>query len=264
MRGRAISRLMPRRRLDRDTAERMLDGAVAPADAPPGFEAVAELLRAAGAGPGDGPASAATGMDPRARRRSMLSPVPLGRRLSSIALAAAALTAMTGAAYAAGLPATATATASSVLDTLGIAAPRPAGHRARAAAHRAAVADVARATTAVDAAKGATVSTAARAGKHRSGARHGSSPTPAVGTHASKSGGGDPSSTSTTGRSHRTGSAKCARRHRRGDPVRAHHGWRRVSFRPSSHHRGGSGGWGGSWGRDGGSGWSGGHGSGGR
>jgi hypothetical protein len=127
--------VMGKVRLDRETADRMLAGMVDPADAPPGFEAVGELLEAArtaarrpalttvAARPAVDLGLAAKPTHVIQRRRSMLITTPK-LRLSALA-AAAALSGMTGAAYAAGLPAAASSTASAVLQRLGITAPGP-------------------------------------------------------------------------------------------------------------------------------------------
>ena len=173
-------------RLDDETADRMLAGRVDPADAPPGFEAVSELLEAARAG-ARGPALAAlaarhpvdlglaeTRTHITHRRRSMLLTTPK-LRLSALA-AAAALSGMTGAAYAAGLPAAASSTASAVLQRLGITRPAPNSHAKTppAGTHGSSVSTLAKTTTAVGAAKGAAISATASDGRSHAGGAGGS------------------------------------------------------------------------------------------
>jgi hypothetical protein len=113
-------------RLDDETADRMLAGAVDPADAPPGYAAVVELLETARAAAGMPVPAAST-----ARRPSDLGVVQAtsagravrhtrsGRRRISV-LAAVAFCAMTGGAYAAGATGTGSATVSAVLDRIGM------------------------------------------------------------------------------------------------------------------------------------------------
>ena len=165
--------VMGKVRLDDETADRMLAGRVDPADAPPGFEAVGKLLEAARAG-ARGPALAALPARRSVdlslaekpthvthRRRSMLLTTPK-LRLSALA-AAAALSGMTGAAYAAGLPAAASSTASAVLQRLGITNPAPNSHAHTppAGTHGSSVSTLAKTTTAAGAAKGAVISATA-------------------------------------------------------------------------------------------------------
>jgi hypothetical protein len=173
--------VMGKVRLDDETADRMLAGRVDPADAPPGFEAVGKLLEAARAG-ARGPALAALAARRSVdlslaekpthvthRRRSMLLTTPK-LRLSALA-AAAALSGMTGAAYAAGLPAAASSTASAVLQRLGITSPAPNSHAhtAPAGTHGSSVSTLAKTTTAAGAAKGAVISGTASDGRSHAG-----------------------------------------------------------------------------------------------
>ena len=130
MRGpRAVYLVMRRVRLDTDTADRMLAGEIRPADAPPGFEAVCGLLEAARvATPAADLVAAGRPAEPtRHRRQSMLWSISSRSRISVVA-AAAVLSGMTGAAYAAGLPGAASDTARSMLDSLGITVPGPNDH----------------------------------------------------------------------------------------------------------------------------------------
>jgi hypothetical protein len=122
--------------LDLRTADRMLAGEVDPADVPPGFEAVAEVLVAVHAAArrtvhATVLAPAVVDSRPAAGRtrgrRSMLATTPFKPRLSILA-AAVALSAMTGAACAAGLPGAASDRAAAVLHELGIGAPGSPAH----------------------------------------------------------------------------------------------------------------------------------------
>ncbi len=113
-------------RLDDETADRMLAGGVEPADAPPGYAAVAELLQTARSAAGVpvpaatpslppvdlGLAATATGTRAVRRPRS-------GRRRIPV-LAAVAFCAMTGGAYAAGVTGAGSSTVSAVLDHIGV------------------------------------------------------------------------------------------------------------------------------------------------
>jgi hypothetical protein len=166
-------------RLDQGTADRMLAGVVDPADVPPGFEAVAELLaavRAATRRPVNAGIGGPAVVDARRaggqirRRQPMFTTTPLRPRLAILA-AAMALSATTGAAFAAGLPADAAGPAAAVLHGLGIGAPAasmpaPAAHPAN---HGATVSATATTTTATGSAKGAVISGVARAGKTDAG-----------------------------------------------------------------------------------------------
>jgi hypothetical protein len=113
-------------RLDDETADRMLAGGVEPADAPPGYAAVAELLQTArfaagvpvpAATPSHHPVDlglAASAANTRAVRRPRS-----GRRRIPV-LAAVAFCAMTGGAYAAGVTGAGSSTVSAVLDRIGV------------------------------------------------------------------------------------------------------------------------------------------------
>jgi hypothetical protein len=165
-------------RLDMDTAERIMQGLVDPADAPPGFEAVVELLATAHAPHAAVPTTTIrAGRAPadRPRRRFMLAPAPFRSRLT-IAAATVALAAASTTAYAAGLPAAASTTAQGVLQSLGVTERAPAHPSSQpSGAHGAAVSAVAHATTATGAAKGAAVAAVASDGRSRAGTHHGTS-----------------------------------------------------------------------------------------
>jgi hypothetical protein len=170
-------------RLDDETADRMLAGRVDPADAPPGFEAVGKLLEAARTG-AKRPAVAAVVVRHRTdlrsigsptrtpqRRRSMLVTTPKLRL--SVFAAVAVLAAMTGAAYATGLPAAASSTASAVLQRLRITSPAANSHTG---------ATPAKTTRATRAAKAAVISaTASDASTHAGRTDAGASRKPTTG-----------------------------------------------------------------------------------
>jgi hypothetical protein len=159
-----------------DTADRILQGLVDPADAPPGYEAVVQLLAIA-----RGPNAALptttimAGRAPvdRPRRRFMLASPPFRSRLT-IAAATVALAAASTTAYAAGLPAAASTTAHGVLQSLGVAPGTPAhGTSQRPATHGAEVSTLAQTTTATGSAKGAAVAAVASDGRSHAGAHPG-------------------------------------------------------------------------------------------
>ncbi|HEY7258128.1 MAG TPA: hypothetical protein VH459_03625 [Gaiellales bacterium] len=142
-------------RLDDETADRMLAGDVDPADAPPGYAAVAELLETARAAAGMPVPAASTARRPsdlgvtqatstrRTVRRSRS-----GRRRIPV-LAAVAFCAMTGGAYAAGATGAGSATVSAVLDRIGMGSlvGSPSGGHGHAASGTAALKGEASATT---------------------------------------------------------------------------------------------------------------------
>jgi hypothetical protein len=200
-------------RLDLETADRMLDGSVRPMDAPPGYEHVAGLLLELRDVAADRCPSAllvgANGASPDHRRRGMLVAAQLGVR-RSLLVGAFAFAALTGTAYAAGLPGAASSTASAVLEKLGVpvsgpdshAGTHPGGqattatvpsdpgtptaaseetapalrsghiHRVASKGKGSAISTIARTTTATGVEKGAAVSTAASGGASQAG-RHG-------------------------------------------------------------------------------------------
>jgi hypothetical protein len=123
--------LMRRRRLDVDTADRMLDGRVPPMDAPPGYGAVsAFLLELRDAADGQHPTWAtAGGHIPLTQRRTagMLNTARSGIRRSAL-VGALAFAAMTGTAFATGLPGAASDTAVTMLEKLHLAVPGPDEH----------------------------------------------------------------------------------------------------------------------------------------
>ncbi|MDX6522520.1 MAG: hypothetical protein QOI17_33 [Gaiellales bacterium] len=150
--GRAILNVMPRVQLDADTADRMLSGRLDPADVPPGYQRVSELLQAL--------TLPATPQPAPARGRSVLVSRPARVRLSTAAIVAACCLGGATAAYAAGLPQTASDTASSILSKLGVNTGSGShggkGHTISA---------IARDSALTGAAKGAAVSAAASGGK---------------------------------------------------------------------------------------------------
>jgi hypothetical protein len=113
--------------LDSETADRMLAGEITPADAPPGFQAVCAALGAARGEPSRAALRIAS-RQTQLRSRSMIATLPHPRRLSTALATVAALAAMSGAAYATGLPGAASKTAHGVLQSLGIAVPGPNVH----------------------------------------------------------------------------------------------------------------------------------------
>ncbi len=134
---------MPKFPIDDDTAERLLTGAVAPEDAPPGYSGVAGLVRAATAPAvasetvGRDLAVAAMSYVQRAsvgrggsttahdkRRRSMLGKLLTLKGLA-VALPAMALTAGTAAAATGSLPSSAQSAVSGALSNVGISVPNP-------------------------------------------------------------------------------------------------------------------------------------------
>jgi hypothetical protein len=113
-------------RLDDETADRMLAGGVDPADAPPGYAAVATLLQTARSAAGL-PVPAATGshrpvelgLADTASGTHAVKRSRSGRRRIPV-LAAIAFCAMTGGAYAAGVSGAGSSTVSAVLDRIGV------------------------------------------------------------------------------------------------------------------------------------------------
>lgn len=171
-RRRAMFGGMPRIRLDSNTADRILSGDVDPRDVPPGYEQVALLLRALGeerANPAPAPR--------RKQPTPMLAAAPARWKISSVAIAAACCLGTGTAAYASGLPQSASDTASSILAKLGVQSHSSPSHPAN---HGAAVSAVARDHSLTGKAHGAAVSAVARA----NGQAH---------RHAGKPGGSDES-----------------------------------------------------------------------
>ena len=162
-------------RLDDETADRMLAGVIDPADAPPGFAAVTELLgtvrSAAGVPvpatvvarrPGDrGLADTASEHAARGTGRGRRVPV----------LAAVAFCAMTGGAYAAGVTGAGSSTVSAVLDRIGVGSlvGGPSGDRT-AATSEAALKGEASAQTTTEAGAAASVGAGHRASHDDGGA----------------------------------------------------------------------------------------------
>src|SRR5438270_11702123 len=99
MRRLAMFWMMVRRpQLDSGTADRMLAGDIAPADAPPGYQLLCATLAAARGEPGQTAVRLATAHR-SSRSASMIATLPHPRRLSTALATAAALTAMSGVAY---------------------------------------------------------------------------------------------------------------------------------------------------------------------
>jgi len=181
-------------RLDDETADRMLAGVVDPADAPPGYSAVAELLETARAAASVPVPAAATvrrpfdlgGTEAASTGRVVRGP-RLGRRRIPV-LAAVAFCAMTGGAYAAGATGAGSSTVSAVLDHIGVGSlvGSPSGGHSAATSRADALKGEASAQTTTGAAsaasvgaghdgddatdaKGAEISTAASGGKSHAG-----------------------------------------------------------------------------------------------
>jgi hypothetical protein len=162
-------------RLDMDTADRILQGLVDPADAPPGYAPVVQLLATVRAPHAAVPTTIITaGPAPadRPRRRFMLASPPFRSRLTvaatTIALAAASTTA-----YAAGLPAAASTTAHGVLQSLGVTPGSSAHAKTQpSGTHGAEVSARAHTTTATGSAKGAIVAAVASNGRSHAGRHH--------------------------------------------------------------------------------------------
>ena len=152
-------------RLDDETADRMLAGVVDPADAPPGYSAVAELLETARVA-ASVPVPAATtvrrpfdlgGTEAASTGRVVRGP-RLGRRRIPV-LAAVAFCAMTGGAYAAGATGAGSSTVSAVLDHIGVGSlvGSPSGGHSAATSRAAALKGEASAQTTTGAASAASV-----------------------------------------------------------------------------------------------------------
>jgi hypothetical protein len=114
-------------RLDDETADRMLAGVIDPADAPPGFAAVTELLGTARSAAGvPVPATAVArrpgdlGLVEPASAKQASARWHGSRRRRVPVLAAVAFCAMTGGAYAAGATGAGSSTVSAVLDHIGV------------------------------------------------------------------------------------------------------------------------------------------------
>lgn len=181
----AIFRGMPRIPLDRNTADRMLAGHVDARDVPPGYEQVAHLLDALRC---DVPHVAADFVTPIKERTSMLVPVPARLKFSGLVLAAVCCLATGTAAYASGLPQSASGTASAILAKLGVHTGSGTSHPAN---HGSAVSLVAHDHSVTGRAHGAAVAAAAsstgQAHRHGGGgAAQGSSDTSGAGSSISK------------------------------------------------------------------------------
>jgi hypothetical protein len=174
--------LMRRRRLDVDTADRMLDGRVPPMDAPPGYGAVsAFLLELRDAADGQHTTWAtAGGQIPVTQRRAagMLVTAGSGIRRSAL-VGALAFAAMTGTAFATGLPGAASDTAAAMLEKFHLAVPGPDEHAGDHPAGK--TTDAATADDQATSAVNGTVAASQRA-RHHAGTRR-QAPKPAAAAH---------------------------------------------------------------------------------
>lgn len=215
--------------LDLDTADRLLDGTVAPEDAPPGYANVARLLESAGAEPTADELSRETevvAMVASAVRssssthsvspRRFFMPFALSRPRLTAAFVAVALACSAGLASAGSLPRAAQDVASSMLAKVGISVPGPNEHAgmhpsvrgsssdtSADAVTRSDIAELAATTDLTGVDKGAAISGAASDGKSQAG-QHGSASAPVdapngggTGTADTASGGKSSQGTST-------------------------------------------------------------------
>jgi len=198
--------------LDRDTADRLLAGAVESDDAPPGYAEVARLLRAAGAPPTAtelmAEQQAVTAAARVVSRTTPHSPVPATRRSSvrsrffrvKVAglVVAGTVLGTTGLAAAGVLPDAAQNAASSVLSSVGISVPAADEHPASTGTD---ISGIATTTDATGVDKGAEISSIASGGMSQAGV-NGSSPvttpnTGGTGTADTASGGAADTGTAT-------------------------------------------------------------------
>ena len=184
--------------LDMNTADRLLAGAIAPEDAPPGYAEVARLLEAASAEPtadelpreaevvamvATAARSSSSNNSSSPRRSSM--PFALSRPRISAALVAVALACSAGLASAGALPGAAQDIASDMLAKVGISVPgpndnagtHPSGRGTSAdtpsdASQGSGISELATTTELTGVQKGTTISTAASEGKSQAG-QHG-------------------------------------------------------------------------------------------
>jgi hypothetical protein len=184
---------MRRLPLDRDTLDRLLVGAIAPEDAPPGYAEIARTLRSAAAAPtpeelaGEREAVATVAAAvrshqvPLVRRSARRSSVHSMLRKSKVTVLvlSGAFVAMTGLAAAGTLPGAAQDVAHDMLAQVGISVP---GANSHAGAHPdtrgsssnttgSEVSDTARTTTATGVDKGALISNIASGGASQAGAQ---------------------------------------------------------------------------------------------
>jgi hypothetical protein len=210
--------------LDLDTADRLLTGAVAPEDAPPGYASVARMLDVASAEPTSDEVGreaeivaliAATvrsspHTDSSSPRRSFM-PFALSRPRLTAALVAAGLACSAGLASAGALPGAAQEVASEMLAKVGISVPGPDEHaddhpslRGKSAEEHATtgkgsdISELATTTDLTGVEKGAAISTAASNGKSQAG-QHGSTSEASVSTP--NSGGTGTADTASDGKS---------------------------------------------------------------
>jgi len=148
--GDALEPDMRRFALDPDTAERLVRGAMVPADAPPGYREVASLLQDAAAGartaaPGTDKATTVAAVAEAVRSHPPASTRPRRSVLTKAKLAAAGLTGAlvltTGLAAANALPGAAQSVASDTLAKVGVSVPNPNSHSAGHADNRGKSAD---------------------------------------------------------------------------------------------------------------------------
>jgi hypothetical protein len=173
---------MRRMPLDRDTMDRLLNGAVDPDDSPPGYGQIAGILRAATAGAtpeelaGERGAVAMIAAAARShplpparstQRRSRMHPVRRKVGIAALVLSGA-FGATTGLAAAGTLPGAAQAVAHDVLAKIGISVPDT-NQSQPDTTKGSQISDIARNTSATGVDKGAEVSTAASNGKGSAG-----------------------------------------------------------------------------------------------
>jgi hypothetical protein len=134
----------PRFRLDAGTADRVLEGRVAPDDAPPGYAEVAGLLQALAADLPSRPSGAGEGTVRMMARVVGISDSPNRRRRPRphlrgpiVALAMVVSLGTTGVAFAGGLPDAAQRVVSTWFQTIGVTIPRPDDARPSAPEHSA-------------------------------------------------------------------------------------------------------------------------------
>ncbi len=204
--------------LDRDTADRLVAGAVEPDDAPPGYAEVARLIRAAGAPPtpaeviGEEQAVAAAARV--ASRTTPHSPVPLTRRSSvrsrffrvkfAALVVAGTVLGTTGLAAAGVLPDAAQNAASSVLSSIGISVPAADEHPAITGTD---ISGIATTTDAMGVDKGAEISSIASGGMSQAGVNGGTAGTSGSAPVTTPNTGGTSTADTASGGAAETGTA---------------------------------------------------------